>query len=81
MTGHAPGLDLVIYGCVLVAGRRVRAARHRGLFVSLRAQFRCKPAERAMAEMLRVENVSRRFGGLLAVNRASFTPKPAASPR
>ena len=26
-----------------------------------------------MAEMLRVENVSRRFGGLLAVNRASFT--------
>src|ERR1043165_8074445 len=26
----------------------------------------------AMAELLRVENVSRRFGGLLAVNRASF---------
>ena len=26
-----------------------------------------------MAELLRVENVSRRFGGLLAVNRASFT--------
>jgi branched-chain amino acid transport system ATP-binding protein len=26
-----------------------------------------------MAELLRVENVSRRFGGLLAVNQASFT--------
>ena len=26
-----------------------------------------------MAELLRVENVSRRFGGLLAVNKASFT--------
>jgi branched-chain amino acid transport system ATP-binding protein len=26
-----------------------------------------------MTDMLRVENVSRRFGGLLAVNRASFT--------
>src|SRR5262245_8655092 len=26
-----------------------------------------------MAELLRVENVSRRFGGLRAVNRASFT--------
>ena len=26
-----------------------------------------------MAELLRVENVSRRFGGLLAVNAASFT--------
>jgi branched-chain amino acid transport system ATP-binding protein len=26
-----------------------------------------------MAELLRVENVSRRFGGLLAVNRASFS--------
>ena len=26
-----------------------------------------------MAELLRVENVSRRFGGQLAVNRASFT--------
>ena len=36
-----------------------------------------------MAEpLLRVDNVSKRFGGLLAVDRASFTRrKPAASPR
>ena len=26
-----------------------------------------------MTEMLRIENVSRRFGGLLAVDQASFT--------
>ena len=29
VTGGAPGLDLVIYGSVLIAGRRLRAARHR----------------------------------------------------
>jgi branched-chain amino acid transport system ATP-binding protein len=31
-----------------------------------------------MAEMLRVENVSRRFGGLLALDRASFTAQAGA---
>ena len=31
-----------------------------------------------MSEMLRVENVSRRFGGLLAVDRASFTANAGA---
>ena len=61
MIGDAPGLDLVIYGCVLMlvvafAPRGIAGSVERGGLHS----------ERAMAEMLRVENVSRRFGGLLA---------------
>jgi ABC-type branched-subunit amino acid transport system ATPase component len=34
-----------------------------------------------MSEMLRVENVSRRFGGLLAVDQAAFLRSKAASRR
>ena len=81
VTGDAPGLDLVIYGVRAGAGRGVRAARHRGIVRSLRAQFAQVGGAR-MAELLRVENVSRRFGGLLAVNRGLVhRAKPAASPR
>jgi branched-chain amino acid transport system permease protein len=46
MTGHAPGLDLVIYGAVLVVVVAFAPRGIAGLFASLRAQFRGKPAER-----------------------------------
>jgi branched-chain amino acid transport system permease protein len=46
MTGHAPGLDLVIYGAVLVVVVAFAPRGIAGLFTSLRAQFRSKPAER-----------------------------------
>ena len=52
------------------AGRGVRAARHAGFFDSLRAHFAPGSGARAMAELLRVENISHRFGGLLALDRA-----------
>src|ERR1044072_8599406 len=45
-TGHAPGLDLVIYGAVLVLVVAFAPRGIAGLFTSLRAQFRGKPAER-----------------------------------
>ena len=72
MTGHAPGLDLVIYGCVLVL---VVAFAPRGIAGCLRRRARAASARRSapMAEMLRVQNISRRFGGLLALDRASLT--------
>ena len=46
VTGHAPGLDLVIYGAVLVLVVAFAPRGIAGLFASLRAQFRSKPAER-----------------------------------
>ena len=46
MTGHAPGLDLVIYGAVLVLVVAFAPRGIAGLFDGLRAQFRSKPAER-----------------------------------
>ena len=66
VTGDAPGLDLVIYGCVLML---VVAFAPRGI-AGLPLELRAGAHER---RSLRVENVSRRFGGLLAVDRASFT--------
>ena len=76
LTGDAPGLDLVAYGCVLIlmiwfaprgliAGGRMAAAR----------PAYCRERRPAMADalLLAVESVSRRFGGLLAVKAVSFT--------
>ena len=77
VTGDAPGLDLVIYGGVLIWSSRSRraaspACRRSAPALSPLGSVRlCWSA--AMAEpLLRVENVSKRFGGLLAVDRASF---------
>ena len=54
-TGHAPGLDLVIYGAVLVLVVAFAPRGIAGLFDSLRAQFRAQAGgARAMAELLRV---------------------------
>ena len=79
VTGDAPGLDLVIYGVRADPGGGVRAARHRRPVRrparSLRHGRGPAPCRSApMAEpLLRVEAVSKRFGGLLAVDQASFT--------
>ena len=82
VAGDAPGLDLVIYG--LRAGRRgrVRAARHRRPHFTA-ASSRCGRSRGArMADaLLRVEDISKRFGGLLAVDKASFTAMPGAHHR
>ena len=78
VTGDAPGLDLVIYGGVLILVVGVRAARHRrpASTICAACSAGCARWHRsaAMAEpLLRVESVSKRFGGLLAVDRPSFT--------
>ena len=81
VTGDAPGLDLVIYGSVLIL---VVAFAPRGIAGILRRPARTVSVPQAgrariagaaaMAEpLLRVEQVSKRFGGLLAVDQASFT--------
>ena len=78
VTGDAPGLDLVIYGGVLILVVAFAPRGIAGMLVDLRRLFRRSEASAshrsaAMAEpLLRVENVSKRFGGLLAVDRASF---------
>ena len=78
VTGDAPGLDLVIYGCVLIL---VVVSRRAGLPACWRISTGvCGPTVRrpsgdvAMAEaLLNVQSVSKRFGGLLAVDQASLT--------
>ena len=79
LAGDAPGLDLIIYGAVLVL---VIWIMPRGLIGGLmhvrklwhgvgRRQF--PPGRCAMAEpLLAVDGVTCRFGGLLAVNSASL---------
>ena len=79
VTGDAPGLDLVIYGSVLILVVAFAPRGIAGIVADLRRRLRSRRrnADRgsaAMAEpLLRVEHVSKRFGGLLAVDRASFT--------
>ena len=77
LTGDAPGLDLVAYGAVLILVICVRAA---WTFVGAGDVAAAPPltgreGRRAVADapLLSVENVSRRFGGLLAVNAASLS--------
>ena len=73
VTGDAPGLDLVIYGSVLILVVAFAPRGIAGLVAICAAASAATASERAMAEpLLRVENVSKRFGGLLAVDRASF---------
>ena len=74
VTGGAPGLDLVIYGSVLIVVVAFAPRGIAGIFVDLRRRLSgSTPRSAAVAEpLLRVENVSKRFGGLLAVDQASF---------
>ena len=74
VTGGAPGLDLVIYGSVLIVVVAFAPRGIAGIFVDLRRRVVRNTRSAAVAEpLLRVENVSKRFGGLLAVDQASFT--------
>ena len=76
VAGDAPGLDLVIYGGVLIVVVAFAPRGIAGLIRSVRGSFKPPvPAnwKAGMAEpLLQVEDVSMRFGGLLAVDRASF---------
>ena len=80
VTGDVPGLDLMIYGAVLVLVIRFAPRGLVGAFADIRTYLRAAPscARRSgrwpVAEpLLSVEGVSRRFGGLLAVNAASLS--------
>ena len=79
MAGDAPGLDLIVYGGVLVlviafAPRGLIGAARRCAQVAARGRVAAFDAGgRAwLSRLLSVERVSRRFGGLLAVNAASL---------
>ena len=80
VTGDAPGLDLVVFGCVLVLVIWFSPRGLIGVGAELRERFRgagTRPARGrrpAMAEpLLAVRGVSHRFGGLLAVNGVSLS--------
>ena len=78
VAGDAPGLDLVIYGCVLILVMAFAPRGIAGLLANLDRRLRAdrqRPSgDVAMAEaLLNVQSVSIRFGGLLAVDHASFT--------
>ena len=77
VAGDAPGLDLVIYGCVLILIVAFAPSGIAGLLRKARQRFAAVKSLRAgsspMAEpLLRVEGVSKRFGGLLAVDNVSL---------
>ena len=80
---RAPGLDLVIYGVVLIWSSPSRRAASPAC---------CRPARASSAGSDRgarpwlsrcssVENVSKRFGGLLAVTGRRSPAEPGRSPR
>ena len=74
MAGRIPGIDLALFGALLIAGGRVRAewpawtgsTPGSGLWLGRREMS-------AAANLLQVEGASKRFGGLLAVDNASLT--------
>ena len=82
IAGDVPGLDLIAYGAALVLVVAFCAARHHGRHhrrtavadAPVRPFGAAGAGRRAMAEpLLSVERVSRRFGGLLAVDAASLS--------
>jgi ABC-type branched-subunit amino acid transport system ATPase component/ABC-type branched-subunit amino acid transport system permease subunit len=84
VTGDVPGLDLMIYGAVLVLVIRFARADWSvpspiSAHMSPAAPSRARRSGRGpVAEpLLSVEGVSRRFGGLLAVNAASLSADAA----
>ena len=82
VAGDAPGLDLVIYGAVLILVVRFAPRGIAGALADARAWIVAARARgnrgsrrrpRPMAEpLLAVERVSKRFGGLLALDAASL---------
>jgi branched-chain amino acid transport system permease protein len=90
--GDAPGLDLVIYGGALIVVVAFTRNGIAGLFAAVRARlprFRWSvsqpvgpteclrdPAAAAPAPLLSVEQVSKRFGGLLALDDVSLRVEP-----
>ena len=75
IAGDAPGLDLVIYGLLLVGVVGLAPRGIAGLFAAIFGGADEAPLSwsAAMAEvLLNVENVSKRFGGLRAVDHASL---------
>ena len=67
ITGNAPGLNLVLYGILLILALALHAERPCGSDQSARSR---KPGGRP--PMLEVRNLSKRFGGLAAVDGASL---------
>ena len=81
VTGDVPGLDLMIYGAVLIVVIRFAPRGLVGAFIDVRERLARRLGRRdrrcgrrpVVEPLLAVEHVSRRFGGLLAVNAASLS--------
>jgi ABC-type glutathione transport system ATPase component len=77
LAGDAPGLDLIIYGAVLVLviwlHRAIGGLAHARALFMRRAGRATSIGRHGMAEpLLAVDRITCRFGGLLAVNAASL---------